>query len=220
MPIKGNIDLEIDEQGVEVRITITPDPNGADINAESLQAMLAEKKVRTGVSNDAIDKALRTLARKNADPLSFIAAAGVPPQPPAPETVLFEPAPIPDRLASVARTVLAAAPQPRGFRVREEKVKVEKKVLRKAALPFLRPKEEIEVVFEKNIVREDVTIEPAVTDTGFVSRGAVVARVRPASRASRARVSSDGPFPPRDPSRTVSSSARASSGTAPMSAPS
>jgi uncharacterized protein (DUF342 family) len=195
MPIKGNIDLEIDEQGVEVRITITPDPNGADISAESLQAMLTEKKVRTGVSNDAIDKALRTLARKNADPLSFIAAAGVPPQPPAPESVLFEPAPVPERLASVARTVLAAAPQPRGFRVREEKVKLEKKVLKKAALPFLRPKEEIEVVFEKNIVREDVTIDPTVTDTGFVSRGVVVARVRPGKPGKQGKSVFGRPIP-------------------------
>ena len=103
MPIKGNLELDIDEQGVEVRITITPDPAGADITSESLQAILSEKKVRTGISADAIDKALRTLARKNADPVSFVAASGVPPQPATPETVAFEPCPIPDRLSAVAR---------------------------------------------------------------------------------------------------------------------
>ena len=63
MPIKGNLELEIDDQGVEVRITITPDPAGADITPESLQTMLAEKKVRAGISADAIDKALRALVR-------------------------------------------------------------------------------------------------------------------------------------------------------------
>jgi uncharacterized protein len=180
MPIKGNLELEIDDQGVEVRITITPDPVGADITPESLQTMLAEKKVRAGISADAIDKALRALARaKNADPLSFVAASGVRPQPASPETVAFEPCPIPERLASVAQQALEQAPQPRGFRLREEKIRQEKKVLKKPALPFLRPREEIEVVFEKKSIREDVTIDVTVTETGFVTRGDIVARLRP-----------------------------------------
>ena len=144
MPIKGNLKLEIDEQGVEVRITITPDESGADITPASIQAMLVEKKVRTGINTTAIDKALRSLARKDAEPESFVAAAGVPPQQPEPESVVFETHPIPPLLAAVARTVLNAAPEPRGFRLREEKVKLERKVLKKPLLPFLRPKEEIE----------------------------------------------------------------------------
>jgi uncharacterized protein (DUF342 family) len=187
MPIKGNLELDIDEQGVEVRITITPDTAGADITSESLQAILSEKKVRTGISADAIDKALRTLARKNADPVSFVAASGVPPQPATPETVAFEPCPIPDRLSAVARQVLELAPQARGFRLREEKIRQEKKVLKKPALPFLRPREEIEVVFEKKTIREDVTIDATVTETGFVSRGDVVAHLRPGKAGKEGR---------------------------------
>jgi uncharacterized protein len=179
MPIKGNLELDIDEQGVEVRITITPDPNGADITAESLRAMLAEKKVRAGVSNDAIDKALRTLAKKGAEPVSFIAAAGTPAQAATPETVAFEPCPIPERLSLVAAQVLEQAPQPRGFRLREEKVKQEKQVLKKGPLPFLPAKPVVEVVWEKKVVREDVTIDPSVSATGFVTRGEIVARMKP-----------------------------------------
>jgi uncharacterized protein len=179
MPIKGNLELDIDEQGVEVRITITPDPAGADITAESLQAILSEKKVRTGISADAIDRALRALARKSADPVSFIAASGVPPQPATPETVAFEPCPIPERLTAVAAKVLEQAPQARGFRLREEKIKQERKVLKKPPLPFLRPREEVAVVFEKKTIREDVTIDATVSETGFVSRGDVVAHLRP-----------------------------------------
>jgi uncharacterized protein len=179
MPIKGNFELVIDEQGVEVRITITPDPAGADITSESLQAILSEKKVRSGISNDAIDKALRTLARKNADPLSFVAAAGIPPQPASPETVAFEPCPIPERLVEVSRQVLEQAPQPRGYILREERIKQEKKVLRKPLLPFLKPKEELAVVFEKKTIREDVTIDATVNETGYVTRGMVIARLKP-----------------------------------------
>jgi hypothetical protein len=114
MAIKGDLKLEIDEQGVEVRITITPDEAGAEITTESIAAMLSEKKVRTGIVADAVDKAFRTLARKKTDPCTFVAAAGTAPQPGTPETVEFAGSPIPERLTAVAEKVLAAAKAPRG----------------------------------------------------------------------------------------------------------
>lgn len=187
MTVKGDLNLEIDEQGIEVRITIVPDENGDEISPESLQALLAEKKVRSGIDPEAIDKAFRTLARKKSDPVSFIAAEGTPPQQPSPESVQFEDVPIPPRLARIARSVLDAAPQPRGFRVREEKVRTEKKVLKKGALSFLRAKEQVEVVMEKRTVREEVKIDPSVTETGFVGQGELVARVQPSKPGREGR---------------------------------
>jgi hypothetical protein len=187
MTIKGDINLEIDEQGIEVRITITPDENGAEISPESLLAMLAEKKVRAGIDSEGIDRAFRTLSRKKADPVSFIAAAGTPPQSAIPETVLFEALPIPSRLEQIARSALESAPPPRGFRLREEKFKTEKKVLKKGALPFLRGREEVEVVVEKRTVREEVEIDPSVTETGFVGQGGLVARVRPGKQGKEGK---------------------------------
>ena len=187
MTVKGDLNLEIDEQGIEVRITIVPDENGDEISPESLQALLAEKRVRSGIDSDAIDKAFRTLLRKKIDPVSFVAAAGTPPQQPLPESVQFENSPIPPRLGRIARSVLAAAPQPRGFRLREERVKTEKTVLKKGALPFLRAKEQVEVVMEKKIIREEVKIDSSVTDTGFVSQGSLVARVQPGKPGKEGR---------------------------------
>jgi uncharacterized protein (DUF342 family) len=187
MTVRGDLNLEIDEQGIEVRITIVPDENGAEISPESLQALLAEKKVRAGIDSEAIDKAFRTLLRKKNDPVSFIAAAGTPPQLPTPESVQFEISPIPPRLALIARSVLAAAPQPRGYRVHEAKIKTEKKVLKKGALPFLRGREQVEVVVEKKTVREEVEIDPSVTETGFVSQGDLVARVQPSKPGREGR---------------------------------
>jgi uncharacterized protein len=179
MAVKGNLNLEIDEQGVEVRITLTPDENGADISMDGVRALLAEKNVRLGVDLDAIDHAIRALAKSRTEPVSFLAASGLPPQAPAPETVAFEPCPIPERLAAVARRALDASPPARGFRLHEERTRVEKKVLKKAALPFLRPREEIEVEVQKRIVREDVPIDPAPEETGWVTAGTLVARLRP-----------------------------------------
>ena len=184
MTVKGDLNLEIDEQGIEVRITIVPDENGDELSPESIHALLAEKKVRSGIDAEAIDKAFRTLLRKKVDPVSFIAAAGTSPQLPLPESVQFENSPIPPRLGRIAQNVLAAAPQPRGFRLREERVKTEKTVLKKG---FLRAKEQVEIVMEKKIIREEVKIDPSVTETGFVGQGDLVARVQPGKPGKEGR---------------------------------
>jgi len=179
MNIKGDVKLEFDELGIEARITIVPKEDGADVTAETLLADLAEKKVREGIDTEAIERALRALGRKKGEPVSFVAATGVLPRAPEPESVEFAPCPIPPRLNEVSRTVLQRAAAPKGFRVREERIKKQKRVLRKPSLPFLAPREEIEVVIEKRLIREEVTIDPAVTVTGFVQKGALVAKVRP-----------------------------------------
>ncbi|HET6450455.1 MAG TPA: flagellar assembly protein A [Spirochaetia bacterium] len=187
MAIKGNINLEIDEQGIEVRVTITPDPNGADITTEGIANLLNERQVRAGIDSTAIDRALRTLAKKKTEPVSFVAAAGTPPQAGTPESILYEPCPIPERLAAVAARVLESAPPPRGFRLREERIKTERKVLKKGPLPFLPAREEIEVQVEKRQVREDVAIDANLTGQGYVTEGSLVARFRPGTQGKQGK---------------------------------
>ncbi len=179
MNVKGDLKLQIDDKGLEARVTIVPNDTGSELSVDSVLAILGEKRVREGIDTDAIDKAMRFLARRKGDPVSFVAAAGVLPRPPEPETVDFEPCPIPPRLESIARAVLARAPQPKGFRLREHRIKKERKVLRKPSFPFLQPREEVEVVVEKKLVREEVQINPTVTGKGFVQKGALVAKIRP-----------------------------------------
>ena len=187
MAIKGDLKLEIDEQGIEVRITITPDEAGGEITLESIGAMLSEKKVRAGIDAESIDKAFRTLARKKTEPLTFVAAAGTAPQPGTPESVQFTENPIPERLEPVAQKLLAAAAAPAGYRLREERVKVEKKVLKKAPLPFLPLREHVEIVVERRIVKDPVQIDPTVAETGYVTKGAVVARMKPGSQGKEGK---------------------------------
>ncbi len=187
MNVKGDLKLEFDEQGIEARVTIVPSETGTELSTDSLVAILEEKRVREGIDTEAIEKALRSVARKKSEPVTFVAAAGIMPRPPEPEQAEFEPCPIPPRLAGVARTALEKAPPPRGFRLREERIKKEKKVMRKPSLPFLPPREEIEVVVEKKMVRQDVAIDPAVTATGFVHKGALVAKVRPGKPGKEGR---------------------------------
>jgi uncharacterized protein (DUF342 family) len=185
--MKGELNLEIDELGLEVRVTITPGDKGGEVTPESLHAVLAEKKVRAGIDSEAIDRAFRTLLRKKTEPVTFVAAAGTPPQPGTPESVLFESLPVPPRLGAVARKVLEKAPPPRGYRIHEEKIKTEKTVIKKSALRFLPGRQEVETVVEKKEVREDVAIDETVVDTGFVTRGTLVARIRPGKQGKEGK---------------------------------
>jgi uncharacterized protein (DUF342 family) len=187
MTPKGELKLEIDENGIEVRVTILPQEKGEDLSVEGLLALLEKKRVREGIDTEAIEKAFRTLARKKGDPVSFVAAAGVRPRAPEPETVELEQLPVPQRLEKIAETVLAQAPPPAGFRMREKRIKKEKKVLKKPALPFLPPQEEVEIVVEKVLVREDVPIDPAVTGTGLVEKGTLVAKIRQGRRGEEGK---------------------------------
>ncbi len=179
MTVRGSLSLEIDELAVEARVTITPDESGEEITAESVAALLREKGAREGIDAEAIEKGLRTLLRRRGEPVSFVAAAGIPPTAPEPDAVEFAPFVVPPRLAAAARAALARAPAPEVFRERVEKVRTERRVKKKPALAFLPAKEELQVVWEKKTVREPVTIDPSVRETGWVEAGARVAAVRP-----------------------------------------
>ena len=175
--IRGDFSLEIDELAIEARVTITPDESGVELTPESVVAFLREKGVREGLDLEAVEKGFRTLARKRGERVSFIAASGTPPLPPEPERVDVAPLEVPARLAAAARAVLGRAAPPELFRERVEKLRTEKKVLKKQALPFLPPKEEVQVVWEKKTVRERATVDPSVKATGYVEAGAVVAKI-------------------------------------------
>lgn len=177
MSIRGDFSLEIDELAIEARVTITPDESGVELTPESVVAFLREKGVREGLDLEAVEKGFRALARKRGERVSFIAAAGTPPRPPEPERVDVAPLEVPARLAAAARAVLGRAAPPELFRERVEKLRTEKKVLKKQALPFLPPKEEVQVVWEKKTVREKATVDPSVKAAGYVEAGAVVAKI-------------------------------------------
>ncbi len=177
--IKGNLKLEIDELGVEARVSVTPDAEGAEVSPETVMTLLAEKGVREGIDVEGIERAFRQLARKRS-PLSFIAASGTPPKPAEPEGVVLEPMAIPENLKETAERIVKNAPGPEAFLVREERVKKERKVSRKSSIPFIPAKEETETYWETKVTREKAVIDPTVMESGYVSKGAVVARMRPA----------------------------------------
>ena len=178
--VRGDLALEIDELAIEARVTIVPDASGSEITAESIVALLREKGAREGIDTEAIEKGLRAALRKKGEPVSFVAAAGIPPTPAEPDVVECAPLAVPPRLEAAARAALARAPGPELFRERVEKVRAEKRIRRKPALAFLPSKEEVQVVWEKKTVRERVAVDPSVRETGYLPAGAGWQRCAPA----------------------------------------
>ena len=185
--MKADIRLEIDGLGLEAVVTLTQRPGGVEVSRDAVIALLRAKGVKEGFLPEAVEKAIRALQRKQEEPVRFVAARGQPPQPAESEKFAFEPLAVPVRLQAFARAALAEARPPEAFRLSERRVQKKKKVLKKPALAFLPPKEVIETVVVKEVVREKAVIDPAVQGSGYVYKGAVVARVQPASQGKPGR---------------------------------
>ncbi len=109
--IKGNLKLEIDEMGLEARVSIAPDPGGADITPDLVRALLREKGVTQGIEAGEIDRMFRMLERKG-EAMSFAAARGIPAVDAQPEGFVLEPFTLPEELSAAVKTVLSHAPAP------------------------------------------------------------------------------------------------------------
>lgn len=202
MSVKAEVKLDIEELGLEARVTLTPSAKGHEVSPEAVLSLLRQKGVKEGVALEAIEKACRSLAPGK--PLTFVAARGVPPRPAEVEKFTFEAAAVPPRLQAAANEALARAKPPAAFRVSERRVQKQKKVLKKPSLPFLPPKEVVETVVERQLVREPVTIDPRVLGVGYVRKGEVAARAEPGAQGRDGRSVFGKPIPaPRQPAQAL-----------------
>ena len=126
--MKADIRLEIDGLGLEAVVTLTPYAGGVEVTRDAVIALLRAKGVKEGFLPEAVEKAIRALQRKQAEPVRFVAARGQAPQPTEPEKFAFEPLAVPVRLQGFARTFLAEARPPEAFRLSERRVQKKKKV--------------------------------------------------------------------------------------------
>jgi len=195
MSVKAQLSLEIDQQGLEAKVTITPSAQARLVDPDSVLDLLKEKGVKEGVLREEIERAFRAVLRKPGEPLAFVAARGSPPRPAEPEQAAFQPLAIPPRLQALAQEALARAPQPVAYLTREQKVQKKKKVLKKPALPFLPAKQIIETVWERQLVREQAKIDPGVKEVGLVRKGGLVAVMRPGKPGKEGRSIYGRPVP-------------------------
>jgi uncharacterized protein (DUF342 family) len=175
--IKGSVRLDIDRLGLEARVTLTPGVGGTEVSPDTVRELLSQRGVSEGVIQEEIERAFRTVQRKAA-PVVFIAARGLPPQACEPEACVLQPLSLPANLKAAAERIISGARPPEVFRVRLERVRAEKNTGKRAGL--FSKKQEAQPVWEMKPIREPVSVDPAVSEKGYVRKGSVVAGIKPA----------------------------------------
>ena len=166
---KGDIALTIDELGLEASLRFTPDPNGAEWSADKLLRLIMDARI--GGFNQKKAEDLLSKFSRSRGPAAEVLAKGQPPEEPRSEEPEWaDLAPPPELDAIVAATIAETAPS-EFYKVRVETVRVERKVKKPAALPFLPAKIETVVEQEKREVRERVYPDTEVVKTGFAKKG-------------------------------------------------
>jgi uncharacterized protein (DUF342 family) len=191
---KGDIALTIDERGLEASLRFTPDPEGAEWTAEKLMRLVMD--ARLGGFNQKKAEDLLSKFSRSRGPATEIIAKGQPPEEPrAEEPEWADLVPPPGLDAIVAATIAETAP-PELYKVRIETTRVERKVKKPAALPFLPPKIETVVEQEKREVRERVYPDTEVVKTGFAKKGERVCILSTAKPGKAGKSIFGKPIPP------------------------
>ena len=184
--LKGDLTLHIEDSELEAKLLYSPNPEGEEWNPDKVLALLSENGITEGIDRASINKLLQELSqssdiRAKEKPVSVTVARGEPPEPGKREEYMWVENPIPHSLSEEAERVFNLHPIPDITVIKTEKVKKEKKVIKKPRLPFLAPREEKIIVFEKQKMPEKVHVNPEALQTGYVTKDAKIATILPAT---------------------------------------
>ncbi|MFQ3547410.1 MAG: flagellar assembly protein A [Termitinemataceae bacterium] len=193
--IKGILTIEVDAQELEVRLSFAPDKNGQDWSAESVLKLLSEKRFSPLPSGKVLEEVLQRFSKAKGAVAETV-IQGVPPEPPIPEKVTWSDVQIPPEVLPLLPSALAKAPPPDLYQVRVEKIKRETVVTKPGPLPFLPPKTEILVTYDKEEFREPISIDPTVIDKLYAIKGSRVGLVAPSKPGKPGRNVYGKPIPP------------------------
>jgi len=170
MPVaKGNASLTVDDRALEARLVFTPAADGADWSPDKIVKLTLDARL-SGMSPKRAEDLVGKFSRAKA-PVTEILAKGTEPEDARPEEAEWAELPIPDEVRGLIDRILAASDPPELWKIVTKTIKAEKKVVHKAALPFLPPKTEIVTTQEKVESRERVWPDPELVKIGLARKG-------------------------------------------------
>lgn len=185
--ITGNLRLEVDELGLEVRLTFIQDPDGPEWQKEKILNLLEQKGIEQGIDQAALDNFPSEIEKHKGKPYSFTVARGIAPEEAEPARVKVEDLDIPEDLRKKAEKLINQSVPPNVFERIVEKVKIEQVVEKKGKLTFLSAKEEKEVKWQKKETKRPVQVDSIEKGRGYVKAGELVAKISPAKSAKNGR---------------------------------
>jgi uncharacterized protein (DUF342 family) len=186
----GNLELQVDEKGLEASLSFSPDPEGPQWDRQKAYGLLEERGICEGIDNEALDSLFdpeqQSDGRRSAGH-GLVVARGTAPQEAQPSELTVEKLEIPETLQSYLSQVIPSKRKPEVYQRTVEKVKSQRIVTKKSKLPFLPAKEQKEVVWKKSEQLIRLKEPGEEQGRGFARKGDVVAVVAPGQRARAGR---------------------------------
>jgi uncharacterized protein (DUF342 family) len=169
---KGNAVIVINVDETEAKLVFTPDAEGLGWDSDAIIKLTGEHRLSPAPSPKALEPFLQKAARaKTKDPMELTLYQGQPAEAPEGEKIAWETLPVPGDIAPFKEETLSKAPPPELYRIRVEKIKKETIVKKPGPLPFLPPKEEKVVTWEKKETKERVEVDAGVKEVRYALKG-------------------------------------------------
>jgi hypothetical protein len=178
--IKGEVSITVSPDETEAKLVFVPARAAArSWDILSISRLIEDAGI-PGVNQEKLESFLFKAAYSR-EPAEFALAGGVKPEAPAPEQVVWGRMDFPPDIRPLVKEVLSKADPPSLSRVKTERFKTEKVVQKPGGLPFLAPKEQKVVSWDRRSISEPVQVDPAVRKVGFVERGLRVGVMKPST---------------------------------------
>jgi hypothetical protein len=194
---KGDASIIINAQETEAKLRFVPSPDGLGWDMDALIKLAGENRLSPPPSPKILEPFLQKAVRAK-EPLELVLYEGLLPEEPAAEGVSWEDLPVPEDIAPFKDEVLSGAAPPRLYRVKIEKVKRETVVKKPNKLPFLPPKEEVIVSWDKKETREAVEVNPQVLEIRYAEKNRKLGTLFPPKPGKPGKNIFGRPIPPQN----------------------
>ncbi|HSV55481.1 MAG TPA: hypothetical protein VLH39_00045, partial [Magnetospirillaceae bacterium] len=131
----GSLEFLVDSAGLEGRLEFSPDPSGQKWSLGAAMRLVLDARI-SGVPQKRVEEILARCARSPGK-VSEVLVRGTPPEPPKQEEPEWAELSTPPEAEPYRETALREAAAPAIFRIRVERVSVERVVRKPGPLPFL-----------------------------------------------------------------------------------
>jgi uncharacterized protein (DUF342 family) len=191
----GDASIIINAQETEAKLLFVPNAGGLGWDADAVIKLAGENRLSPPPSPKILEPFLQKAARAKG-PVELTLYEGVPPEASVDESAVWEDLPVPRDMAPFVEETLAGAEKPELYRIKTEKIKRERIVKKPNKLPFLPPKEEVEVTWEKRETREAAGVNPEVKEIRYGDRDALAGTLSPPKPGKPGKTVFGRPIPP------------------------
>ena len=194
---RGEFSISINSRETEAKLVFTPNPQSeVSWDVSAIGKLIGEHRLAPMPSPIILEPFIKQAARAK-EPIELMLFQGLEPEEIVPEQVGWEPLEVPAEIAPYMEEILGQADDPLVWKIRIERTKRETLVMKPNKLPFLPPKEEVEVVWDRKEIKEQVTVDPQVQETRYAQRNQKLGIIFPAKFGKPGKSVFGKPIPPK-----------------------